>query len=139
MKPGGVDDGSEWVARQARRYEAAMRRGTAPLRRDCDVRGQGRHYADAMAAVRQKELATRVVLMRHGLFPSQFMPYFRFVRHLGAATRLYWADDFRLVAEAASARWTGQGCDRKILFEILYQVFNVSIEEKPEARSQNDD
>jgi len=129
----------EFTARQSRRFDAALRQGKAFGRSDRDLSAQSGNYALAAAAGRQKELAARQVLMRHGLFPSQFMPYFRFVRHLGAATRLYWADDFRLVAEAASARWAGQGCDRKILAEILYQVFNVSIEDKSEARSQNDE
>lgn len=121
----------EFTARQSRKFDAALRRGAVSPRCDGNMGAQSQNYARAAAAGRQKELAARQVLMRHGLFPSQFMPYFRFVRHLWAATRLYWADDFRLVAEAASARWAGQGCDRKILSEILYQVFNVSIEEKP--------
>ena len=121
----------DFTARQSRKFDAALHRGAVSPRCDGNMSAQSRNYAQAAAVGRQKELAARQVLMRHGLFPTQFMPYFRFVRHLGAATRLYWADDFRLVAQAASARWAGQGCDRKILSEILYQVFNVSIEEKP--------
>ena len=121
----------DFTARQSRKFDAALHKGKAFGRSDHNLSVQSSNYAQAAAAGRQKELAARQVLMQHGLYPSQFMPYFRFVRHLWAATRLYWAEDFRLAAVAATARWAGQGCSRKILSEILYQVFNVSVEEKP--------
>lgn len=130
---------SERVSRQCLKFDMALRQGRADTRKDSDIGAQSRRYAEATAAVRQKELAAREVLMRHGLFRTQFMPYFRFVRSLCKAARLYWADDFRFAAQAATARWTGQGCDPKILAEILYQVFNVRPEDKSEARNTNDE
>jgi hypothetical protein len=129
-QPKAEQKAREFTARQSRKFDAALRRGKVSPRCDGNMGAQSQNYALAAAVGRQKELAARQVLMRHGLYPSQFMPYFRFVRHLGAATRLYWADDFRLVAEAASARWAGQGCSREILREILWSVFNVRIGEE---------
>jgi hypothetical protein len=118
---------SERVSRQSLRYDMALRAGSVPARKDSDLKGQSRRYAEATAAVRQKELAAREVLMRHGLFRTQFMPYFRFVRSLYKAARLYSGEDFRFAAEAATARWAGQGCSREILREILFNVFNVTL------------
>jgi hypothetical protein len=123
---------SERVSRQCLKFDMALRQGRVDPRKDHDVKAQSRHYAEAVGAIRQKELAAREVLMRHGLFRTQFMPYFRFVRTLCKAAKLYRADDFRLAAEAATARWAGQGCERGILEEVLYQVFNVKLESKPE-------
>ena len=129
----------ELAMRQSLKYDIALRAGSIPVRKDSDMKGQSRRYAEATAAVRQKELAAREVLMRHGLYLNQFMPYFRFVRSLCKAARLYSGEDFRSMAEAAAARWTGQGCSREILREILYQVFNVRLEGESEGRSPNDD
>jgi len=129
----------EKLARQSFKFNLALRQGMTSVRGDRDIDAQSRHWEDAVASCRQKEFAAKQVLMRHGLFPTQFMPYFRFVRYLGRAAKLYQGEDFRLEVEAATARWAGQGCSRDILTEVLYQVFNVSIEDKPEARSQNDD
>lgn len=117
----------EAVARQSLKFNMALRQGRADLRKDQDVKAQSRHYAEAVGAIRQKELQAREVLMRHGLFRTQFMPYFRFVRTLCKAAKLYRADDFRFAAEAATARWTGQGCDRGILAEVLLNVFNLRL------------
>jgi len=121
---------SEHLSRQCQKFDMALRQGRADTRKDSDIGAQSRRYAEATAAVRQKELAAREVLMRHGLYPSQFMSYFRFVRSLCKAARLYSGDDFRSMAEVAVARWTGQGCDRGILAEVLYQVFDVRIGEE---------
>jgi len=108
----------------------ALRQGRADTRKDSDISAQSRRYAVAVDAIRQKELQAREVLMRHGLYRTQFMPYFRFVRSLCKAAKLYSGEDFRSMAEAAVARWTGQGCERGILEEVLYQVFNVRIGEE---------
>ncbi len=118
------------VEKQARKFNAALEHGWADARKDRDIRAQSGNYARASAAVRLKELQARAVLMRHGLYRTQFMPYFRFVRHLWSASKLYWADDFHLLAGAAVARWTGQGCNREILKEILFDVFNVKVREE---------
>jgi len=123
---------NELAMRQSLKYDMALRAGSIPVRKDSDMKGQSRRYAEATAAVRQKELAAREVLMRRGLYLNQFMPYFRFARSLCKAGRPYSGDDFRSVAEAAVARWTGQGCSREILTEILHQVFNVSLGSNPE-------
>jgi hypothetical protein len=129
----------EKLARQSFKFNLALRQGLISVRGDRDIDAQSRHWEDAVASCRQKEFAAKQVLMRHGLFPTQFMPYFRFVRYLGRAARLYQGEDFRLEAGAAAARWAGQGCDARILAEILWNVFNVRVEEEPETRSQNDE
>ncbi|GEM_PF-4268932 len=122
----------EMVSRQSLKFNLALRQGRADLRKDQDVKAQSRHYAEAVGAIRQKELQAREVLMRHGVLSCQFMPYFRFVRYLSRVSKQYRGAEFELEARAATARWTGQGCNREILEEVLYQVFNVKLESKPE-------
>lgn len=123
---------SERVSRQCLKFDMALRQGRADTRKDSDIGTQSRRYAEAVGAIRQKELVAREVLMRHGLYRTQFMPYFRFVRFLSRVRKQYQGKEFELEAEAATARWTGQGCDRGILEEVLYQVFNVKLESKSE-------
>jgi hypothetical protein len=135
-KPGADDRRApDRVAKQCLKFDMALRRGAVSARCDGDIKAQSLHYAGAVAALREKELQAREVLMWHGLFRTEFMPYFRFVRTLSKAAKLYWADDFHLAAEAAAARWAGQGCDPVILREILFNVFNVGLDGKPETRS----
>lgn len=123
---------TEQVSRQCLKFDMALRQGRADSRKDRDIGAQIRRYAEAVGAIRQKELQAREVLMRHGLFRIQFMPYFRFVRYLCRARKQYQGKEFELEAEAATARWTGQGCDRGILVEILLNVFNLRLAKRPE-------
>ena len=130
---------SERVSRQSLKFSMALRQGRADVRKDRDVKAQSRHYAEAVGAIRQKELQAREVLMRHGLYRTQFMPYFRFVRFLSRVRKQYQGAEFELEAEAATARWTGQGCERGILVEILFNVFNLRMEtDRVEPRINTD-
>ena len=122
----------QMISRQVLKYDIALRAGAVSGRSDSDLKSQSRRYAEAVGAIRQKELQAREVLMRHGVLSCQFMPYFRFVRYLSRVSKQYRGAEFELEARAATARWTGQGCNRGILEEVLYQVFNVRLESKPE-------
>ena len=124
----------EEVWRQNLKYDIALRAGLAPARADRDLKGQSLRYAEASVAMRQKELQAREVLMRRGLFRTQFMPYFRFVRYLSRAAKVYRGTEFEPEAEAAIARWTGQGCEHGLLVEITFVVFNLRLVTSGEDR-----
>lgn len=123
----------EMISRQVLKYDIALRAGAVSGRSDSDLKSQSRRYAEAVGAIRQKELQAREVLMRHGVLSCQFMPYFRFVRFLSRVAKGCRGAAFELEAEAVVARWTGQGCERELLAEIVLAVFNLRL---PEGQSR---
>jgi hypothetical protein len=130
----------EMVSRQSLKYDIALRAGTVPARKDSDLKSQSRRYAEAVGAIRQRELQAREVLMRHGVLSCQFMPYFRFVRFLCRMSKESRGAAFELEAEAAVARWTGQGCSPELLSEVVLAVFNLRLEtDRVEPRMDTDD
>ena len=117
----------ERLARQCAKFDISVRQGRADTRKDKDLNAQSRRYAEAASAIRAKEMLTRQVLMRHGVFSSQFMPYLRFVRFLGRTSKETRGAAFEVEAEAATARWAGLGCSREWLAEIVLAVFNLNL------------
>ena len=118
----------ERLARQCAKFDISVRQGRADTRKDKDLNAQSRRYAEAASAIRAKEMLTRQVLMRYGVFSSQFMPYLRFVRFLSRTSKETRGAAFEVEAEAAVARWTGLGCSRDWLAEIVLAVFNLRLE-----------
>ena len=121
----------EWdrlrLDRQCRRFEMALRHGTADTRSDRNLAAQREHYALVSGQMRAMEQQAKHILMRHGVMIVGFLPFLRFVRSLFAVKRRSGADGFALKAEAAVVRWSGLGCSREILVEIVAQIFKVKL------------
>jgi hypothetical protein len=125
--------------RQCRRFAKALRLGTADTRSDHNLAAQREHYATAAGQTRVLEQQAKQVLMRHGVPPIWFMRYYNFVRSLAKAGRQCGSRELALEAEVAVVRWSGRGCIREILVEVVLQVFKVRLQPDAPEQAQSDE
>ncbi len=126
----------ERLARQCRKYNAAVKADMPLMRQLSDIAGQCRNYAVASGRFRAFECMARQVLMTHGVMARDFLSYLNFVRHMAKALDGCSGQALEVECAASVARWTGLGCDRKVLAGLALQVFNIDLNAKSETGTQ---